>query len=781
MRGIKNCLKNTNINFVGDITISRLFQYLESVVFGSVTSNDDIKEKKTIERKKERTHLIYHQDNYFDSDYFNQLLNQYTDPNVRNIYILSSGKSIINTYIDSETNEINNSELEKAKTEWSKRFLKALVKMQRTNHEFFIRLLTPVFNIDNDQPLSKKIIEWNDYVTQVTEDLREKDADGKGKIHVPLSWNKLYYDSVQDYDEDNREIFIKNIVREELNLFLNSICNEEIHTPDSTCCKNYPKTSFKQDIILILLFIFGPLSLCYRKFIQKYYLLPSVINRFIPDDDLVINMTTLVLTVYFAHITDNTALFLKENKQYSLFKSIGLLVLTAIPIINSIETSKNTSILNSEQVNEWHGLTLVLYLIVHYCSDIEGNLSNNFSRIIVSCFMFLIGYTNYDYYYRKGNFEVVNFVYYIIKKITLPLVLAFALGGSITDYFFPIMNVFWSLIIFSTMGILASYNNNRKFFLIKLGSAIGITFIVFNLLPFITEYLFILLRILFGVKWDYVKWNNDVSMDFWTVWMGVGFSYLLNNIYESDGLAVQRFKVSTFNIVGIAVSIFCTILSLPVILLSSKTSYDKIHPWISSVIPISYIILRNSNHMMKKRISKFLCWIGSISMEIYILCNHFLISAGTRSHGIIVYIPNSFWLNLCISCVILFWLSLTMNNSLTGLCRWMISSLFNLSLSSNTMYNQLNNSSSSIHFDINGSINLVSNSNVNKDEPSTSEAPAAAANNNEESKETSLDNLLNNNSQDVLTNVQELNKDTLQSIQYRWFGLFILLWIINAI
>ncbi|OUM65393.1 hypothetical protein PIROE2DRAFT_69096 [Piromyces sp. E2] len=682
--------------------------------------------------------------------------------------------------MDSNTNEIKNSELEKEKAEWSKRFLKALVKMQRTDHEFFIRLLTPVFNIDNNQPLSKKIVEWNEYVSQVTEDLREKDIDGKGKIHIPLSWNKLYYDSIQDYDEEKREVFIKNVVREELNLFLNSICNAKINATDSTCCKNYPKTNFKQDIILVLLFIFGPLSLCYRKFVQKYYLVPPIINKFIPDDDLIINLTTLTLTVYFAHITDNTALFLKENKQFSLFRYIGLLIMVSIPIINSIETSKNTSILNSEQVNEWQGLTLVLYLIIHYCTNNEDNLTNNFSRVIVSCFMFLIGYTNYDYYYHKGNFEVVNFVYYIIKKITLPLVLAFALDGSITDYFFPIMNAFWSIIIFSTMGILASYNNNRMFFLIKLGSAIGITYIIFNILPFITKYLFILLKILFGVKWDYIKCHDDVSMDFWTVWMGVGFSYLLNNIYESDELAVQRFKISTLNIIGIVASIFCTIFAIPVILLSSKSSYDKIHPWISSVIPIAYVILRNSNHMMRKRISKFLCWIGSISMEIYILYNHFLISAGVNGHGIIVYIPHSFWLNVCVSSVILIFLSFTMNNSLTGICRWMISSIFNLSLSSNTIYNQLNNSTSSVHFDINGSINFISNSNINKDEPSTSEAPASTISN-EESKETSLDNLLNNSSQDNLTIGQDSDKDTLQSIQYRWFGLFILLWIINAI
>ncbi|ORX60919.1 hypothetical protein BCR36DRAFT_314920 [Piromyces finnis] len=781
VRNIKTCLKDTNVNFIGDITISRLFQYLESIAFGSITSNDDIKNKKTIEIKKETTRLIYHQDNYFDSEYFNQLLTQYSDPNIRNIFVLSSGKSIINTYLNPDTNEIDDLELEKAKSKWTEKFLKTLVRIQRTNHEYYIRLLTPVLNLDDEKPLAKKIVEWNEYITQITEDIREKDTDGKGKIHVPLSWNKLYFDSIQNYDESNRDIFIKNIIREELNLFLNSICNEKINATDSTCCINYPKNNFKQDIIFVLLFVFGPLSLCYRKFIQKYYLVPPSINKFIPDDELVMNLTTLALTVYFSFIIDNTALFLKENKQYSLLKSIILLIIISIPIINSIDTSKNTSMLNSEQVNEWQGITTILYLIVHYFNDNEGDLSNNFSRVIISCYMFLIGYTNYDYYNRKGNFEFINFVYYILKKITLPLVLSFALGGSIIDYFFPIMNAFWSIIIFSTMGILASFNNNKKVFLIKLGSAIFITFIIFNLLPFVTKYLFILFGIIFGVKWDYIKWHNDISMDFWTVWMGVLFSYLLSIIYESDGLHVQKFKVSTLNIIGIVGSICISIISIPTILLSSKSTYNNIHPWLSSFIPIAYIIIRNSHHMMRKRISKFLCWIGSISMEIYILYNHFLISSNTHGHGIIIYIPNSFWLNLCVSCIILIWTSFIMNHTLTKLCRWMINSLFNLSLSSNAMYNQLTNNNSTVHFDVNGSANFASNSNINKDEPSTSNEAPIASNNNEESKESSLDNLLNNSNQENLTTIQDTTKDTLQSIQYRWLGLFLLLWIINAI
>ncbi|KAG4098091.1 hypothetical protein H8356DRAFT_1673448 [Neocallimastix lanati (nom. inval.)] len=779
LESIQVCLKDTNINFVGDITLSRLFQYLEAVVFGSITSSDDIKEKKTIERNVETTKLVYHQDNFFDSEYFNQLLKQNTSMNTRNIFILSSGKTIINDNLNSKTNEINEVEFNKDKDEWSKNFLQTLVKIQRTNNEYYIRLLTPIFDIDEDQPISKRLIEWNDYITQVTEDIREKDINGKGNIHVPLSWNKLYYDSIYDYDKDNRDEFIKNIVREELNLFLNSICNSKINTTDSTCCINYSKSNIKQDIILILLFIFGPLSLFYRKIIQKYYLVPPMINRYIPDDDLVINLTTLALTIYFSYITDHTALFLKANKQYSIFKYLVLLILISVPIINSIETSKNTTILNSEQVSEWQGLILVLYLIIQYCNDSEGDISNNITRVFISSYMFLIGYSNYDYYYRKGNYEIINFIYLILKKVTLPLILAFSLNNSIIDYFFPIMNIFWSLIIYSTMGILASYNNKRKFFLIKLGCSIGITFLIFVLLPFISKYIFIILSVLFGVEWNYLQWNQYISLDFWTVWIGVGFSYLINNIYETvDDLASHKFKISTLNIIGIASSIGGCLFVIPIMFIASKGTYDKIHPWISFIIPIAYLLLRNSNHIMRKRISKFLCWIGSFSMEIYVLYNHFLISSSSNGHGVIIYIHNSYWCNLIVSCIILIWLSYTMSKTINGLCRWIINSFFNLSLSSANTYNALNNSSTSnLHYDINGSVNLNNNTINNLQEPSSSDAQVTSDSN----EENNLNSILNNNSQENLTLMQDPNNETLKSIQYRWFGLIILLWIINIL
>lgn len=398
--------------------------------------------------------------------------------------------------------------------------------------------------------------------------------------------------------------------------------------------------------------------------------------------------------------------------------------------------------------------------------------------------MFLIGYSNYDYYYRKGNYEIINFIYLILKKITLPLILAFALNTNILDYFFPIMNIFWSIIIYSTMGILASYNNKRKFFLIKLGCSIGITFFLLILLPFISKYLFIIFSVIFGVEWNYIQWNEYIFMDFWTVWIGVGFSYLINNIYEAvDSLASHKFKISTLNIIGIASSVCGLLFIIPIIFILNQETYNKIHPWISYIIPVAYLILRNSNHMMRKRISKFLCWIGSFSLEIYILYNHFLISSGNNSHGLIVYFPNSYWCNLIISCIILIWLSYTISKTVAELCHWVISSFFNLSISSTTnQYNPLNNSSTSIiHYDITGSVNFNSNNINNITDSSTSDAPVPTNSNNENNKESNLDDILNNSSQENLTLVQDSNKETLKSIQYRWFGLVILLWIINIL
>ena len=70
----------------------------------------------------------------------------------------------------------------------------------------------------------------------------------------------------------------------------------------------------------------------------------------------------------------------------------------------------------------------------------------------------------------------------------------------------------------------------------------------------------------------------------------------------------------------------------------NKLDCNEVHPYISFIPIVSFMLLRNMTGFVRSRYSSFFAWIGRLYIEMMIAQYHIFLSADT--HGVLVLIPN---------------------------------------------------------------------------------------------------------------------------------------------
>jgi len=69
-------------------------------------------------------------------------------------------------------------------------------------------------------------------------------------------------------------------------------------------------------------------------------------------------------------------------------------------------SGKSILYLNRHQTDEWRGWMQVLFLMYHYFAASE---IYNAVRVFIACYVWMTGFGNFSYYYKKKDFSIARF------------------------------------------------------------------------------------------------------------------------------------------------------------------------------------------------------------------------------------------------------------------------------------------------------------------------------------------------------------------------------------
>ena len=208
----------------------------------------------------------------------------------------------------------------------------------------------------------------------------------------------------------------------------------------------------------------------------------------------------------------------------------------------------------------------------------------------------------------------------------------------ISYYFSPLVSM-WYLIVYATMATGSQFNERTPVLIAKI--IISMAFVTYFMSePWLLQALFEFLERVCTIRWSAREWTFRVTLDLWIAYFGMFVAVAVAKIREHRltdhphwPLAV---KIAT--VISGIVMLWFFVFEL---LQESKFTYNAWHPYISFLPVASFVVLRNANPILRSASSRAFAFIGTCSLETFIIQFHFWMAADTK--GVLLVIPGTKW------------------------------------------------------------------------------------------------------------------------------------------
>ncbi|KAI0778449.1 O-acetyltransferase [Trametes elegans] len=468
-------------------------------------------------------------------------------------------------------------------------------------------------------------------------------------IALPLVFNQMLHPS---QTEDGLH-FSDQLVTMQAHVLLNLRCNDVLPKTfplDKTCCRRYPWPSVLHLLVLVGAFLWAPANwLLARRFSPRSSGMPLLRDDEIPG--LALSFAAAII-----YLADRTGFWLKEQKQFDpwTFGFLSLLSL-AFGLLTMKRADNDLGFLNREQTDEWKGWMQIAILIYHYTGASKISGIYNPIRVLVAAYLFMTGYGHTTFYVKKADFGLLRVAQVLVRLNLLTLMLAYTMNTDYISYYFAPLVSQWYLIIYGTMAIGSQYNDRTVFLIAKIILSMGIV-TWFMSEQWLLETLFQFLERFCNIHWSAREWAFRVNLDLWIVYFGMFAALGVIKIREYRLTDHPRWPLVVKTSAALsAVTLlwfFAFELAQP-----DKFAYNLWHPYVSFLPVGAFVVLRNANAIMRSASSRVFAFIGTCSLETFIIQYHLWLAGDTK--GILIVIPGRFSrpLNLLLTTIVFIYVS----------------------------------------------------------------------------------------------------------------------------
>uniref|UniRef100_A0A8C3IJH0 CAS1 domain containing 1 n=1 Tax=Chrysemys picta bellii TaxID=8478 RepID=A0A8C3IJH0_CHRPI len=633
----KNCLLDKHIAFIGDSRIRQLFYSFVKLI------NPQVKE----EGNKHGNILFEDKSASIKVDFLwypevngsmKQRIKSWTEGSIAKPHVIVAGAATWSIKIHNGSNE--------ALTQYKINITSIaplLEKLAESSDVYWV-LQDPVYEdmLSNSRKMitNDKIDAYNEAAISI---LNSSSRNSKAKVKV-FSVSKLIAQETIMQSSDG--LHLPESSRETSAMILmNVYCNKILKPIDGSCCQPQPPLTLIQK----LAFCFFALSIIGYLILSFIYRNNHRKNKPCTDmesgeekkpvtntspvstlETLLYSFFKLGLIMAYFYLCDRANLFMKENKFYTHSSFF-------IPIIYILVLG----VFYTENTKEF----LPVYMHV---------------RVLVAAYLFQTGYGHFSYFWIKGDFGLYRVCQVLFRLNFLVVVLCIVMDRPYQFYYFVPLVTVWFMIIYATLAvwpqIVQKKANGNCFWhfglLLKLISLLMCIYFLANSQG-VFEKIFSLwpLSTCFELNGNVYEWWFRWKLDRYVVFHGMMFAFIYlalqkrQVLLEGKGEPLFSNKISN---VLLFISVVCFLTySIWASSCKNKTECNELHPSVSVVQILAFILIRNIPGYARSVYSSFFAWFGRISLELFICQYHIWLAADTK--GILVLIPGNPMLNIIVS------------------------------------------------------------------------------------------------------------------------------------
>ncbi|KAF1988750.1 Cas1p-domain-containing protein [Aulographum hederae CBS 113979] len=475
---------------------------------------------------------------------------------------------------------------------------------------------------------------------------------------------------------------VEAIADRRADVLLNLRCNARLDRTDGfpfdrTCCSPYPAVSWIQ---LVATF-FGGLAV-----LSGIYMAHKNRNLDVKPQDVIFGALSIAaLTLFYCYLADRTQIFSKIAKQYTNPDFFFLSFLALAAGLLTIRESKAPSprrlpgagapvapvtppdqpFLSRDQTEEWKGWMQFAILVYHWTGASTVLPIYQVIRILVASYLFQTGYGHSVFFLSKGDYSFKRVFAIMVRLNLLSCALPYTMGTNYLFYYFAPLVSFWYMVIWLTMRVYSTYNTSTQFVVMKIAVACFITSYVMPTSGFYNV-VFSVLKTVARIDWDVTEWTFRVGLDRYIVYVGMLCGLIRQRANTSTSPPSLTGSPSSIDSLAKPLSVIAALCTIPLTasLFSTRTTKpasNALHPILSPLPIIAFILLRNSHRRLRNSYSAAFAWLGRCSLETFTLQFHIWLAADTKGLLSLNLLPGNpvvgKWIDFVILTPLFFWAS----------------------------------------------------------------------------------------------------------------------------
>lgn len=469
-------------------------------------------------------------------------------------------------------------------------------------------------------------------IEQLNGDLRQQFPTEtlSNNVYVPHVYNLLTEEKIDNYDGEGIHV-ISSLADIQADIMYNLACNTKVAETSSfpysnTCCLEYPEPTGTYLFTVSIVSILTPAAILSYVIFLAFNVSKAVSKDNNNTESFLLRgwnipLAVLSLVCTYSYVADRTQTFSKANQYLAINEFFGVsffVVLLGISFLRPIPESHSVTPLNKYQTDEWKGWMQLLVLLYFKYDGSSIFMLSKFENVVLAAYLFIISYDHASYFIIQGDVSLQRALLVLYRLNMLPVLLAYVMNTSYQFYFFPGIATFWFLVVWATFRVLPKTNTINNLILVKV---LVSGLVVYASMVFAgSTGIFTQISQLFGDSCDFESWIAERSNDFWAIYLGIFVAIYLNHS-----------SLQSWNIVPLVIQYILPLLGVFLIGLfmllvhgytdRSEMEQAKHHNFLNLLPVIGFIFLRN-NVILRKYHSKLFSWLGSISLEMFVLHNH---------------------------------------------------------------------------------------------------------------------------------------------------------------